>query len=103
MKVTAGKLLRPGFCIYIDTLCQGAVPVESDGEGKIVVYATREEAEREIAEDTIERLNQFLEGTREFDDAVNPEEYVVEVSVHPDGSIGDEAGNFFPEGKSPCV
>lgn len=103
MRAAAASDLHPGFCIYVDTLCQGAIPLESDGDGKIVVYATREEAEREIAEDTIERLNQFLEGTREFDDAINPAEYVVEVSVHPDGSIGDEVGNFFPQGKSPCV
>ena len=85
-----------GFCIYIDTLCQGPIPIERDGDGKPVVYATREEAEREIASDCIERLQQFLAGERPFDDAMTVEEYVVPVTVFPDGSITDEDGGIFP-------
>ena len=86
---------RNGFCIYIDTLCQGPVPVVSDGEGKYIVFETELEAQREIVDNAVIRLRQFLEGDRDFDDAITVEEYVVPVTVHPDGTITDEAGNCF--------
>ncbi|MGD1021030.1 MAG: hypothetical protein ABSA12_17120 [Verrucomicrobiia bacterium] len=86
---------RDGFCIYIDTLCQGPVPVVSDGEGKYIVFETELEAQREIVDNAVIRLRQFLEGDRDFDDAITVEEYVVPVTVHPDGTITDEAGNCF--------
>ena len=41
------------------------------------------------------RLQQFLDGEREYEDAIEVEEYVVPVTVHPDGKIVDEAGNCF--------
>jgi len=86
---------RDGFCIYIDTLCQGPVPVVSDGEGKYIVFETELEAQREIVDNAVIRLRQFLEGDRDFDDAITVEEYVVPVTVHPDRTITDEAGNCF--------
>lgn len=85
-----------GFCIYIDTVCQGPIPIERDEAGKPVVYPNRNEAEREIAEDLIERLRQFLAGERDFEDAMTVEEYIVEVTKGDDGSITDEDGNVFP-------
>lgn len=85
-----------GFCIYINTLCHGPVPVERDEKGLPVVYLSRDAAEREIAEDCIERLRQFLAGEREFDDAMTVEEYVEEVTRFDDGSITDVDGNIFP-------
>lgn len=91
-----GSQMRDGFCIYIDTICQGPIPIERDGDGKPVVYPTRKEAEREIASDCIERLQQFLAGERPFDDAMTLEEYVVPVTAFPDGSITDENGAIFP-------
>jgi hypothetical protein len=87
--------LRTGFCIYINTLCQGPVPVVSDGEGKYIVFETELEAQREIVDYAMTRLQQFLDGERDFDDAITVEEYVVPVTVHPDGTITDEAGNCF--------
>jgi hypothetical protein len=84
-----------GFCIYINTLCQGPVPVVSDGEGKYVVFETELEAQREIVDNAMIRLEQFLEGERDFDDAITVEEYVVPVTVYPDGTITDETGNCF--------
>lgn len=91
--------LRTGFAIYITTLCQGPVPVVSDGEGKYVVFETELDAQREIVDNAMTRLQQFLEGERDFDDAITVEEYVVPVTVHPDGTITDETGNSF----GPCV
>ncbi|MEQ2008380.1 MAG: hypothetical protein ABMA26_16490 [Limisphaerales bacterium] len=87
--------LRYGYCIYINTVCQGPVPVVSDGEGKHVVFETELEAQLEIVDDLQIRLQQFLDGERDFDDAITVEEFVVPVTVHPDGVITDEAGNCF--------
>jgi len=85
----------PGFCIYVTTLREGPVPAVCDGGDKPCVFKTRVEAEREIAELMITRLQEFIDGDREFQDAMTVEEYVVPVDVYPDGSIGDESGNSF--------
>ena len=84
-----------GFCIYIDTLLVGPVPVERTAAGNPMIYSTRDAAEHQIAEDTMERIQQFLSGERSFEDAMTVEEYVVEVDVLPDGSVVDEEGNHF--------
>lgn len=86
---------RNGFCIYVRTLCQGPVPVVSDGEDKYVVFETELDAQKEIADDMMMRLRQFNDGERDFDDAITVEEYIVPVTVHPDGVITDEDGNCF--------
>ena len=86
--------IRTGFCIYIDTLFQGPVPIVSDGE-KYIVFETELEAQKEIVDDAMIRLQQFLDGERDFDDAISVEEYVVPVTVHPDGVITDKDGNSF--------
>lgn len=86
--------LRNGFCIYINTFCQGPVPVVSDENG-YVIFDTELEAQKDIADNQMTRLQQFLDGERDFEDAITVEEYVVPVTVHPDGIITDEAGNRF--------
>lgn len=86
--------LRSGFCIYIHTLCQGAVPVVSDCEW-YTVFETELEAQKEIADHMMTRLRQFLEGERDFEDAITTEEFVIPVTVHPDGIITDENGGCF--------
>ena len=83
---------RKGFCIYINTVFQGAVPAVRDAVGNPFVYPTRKAAERDIADDMMGRINQFLDGERDFDDAITVEEYIVEVVVLPDGSVIDENG-----------
>lgn len=88
------KLLRDGFCIYIDTISQGPVPIIHDENG-YVVFETELEAQREIADDLMTRLQQFMDGERDFDDAMAVEEYIVPVTVQHDGVIVDEAGNRF--------
>jgi hypothetical protein len=87
--------LRRGYCIYIDTFCQGPVPVVSDGAGKYVIFETELDGQKEIADHAITRLKQFVDGERDFDDAVTVEEYLVPVTVHPDGTFTDEDGNCF--------
>ena len=60
-----------------------------------VVDATIEAAQREIADDVMEKLRQFLEDEHDFDDAMTVEDYILPVDVLPDGSILDEDGNCF--------
>jgi hypothetical protein len=73
------------------------VPVVSDENG-YVVFATELEAQKEIADYMMTRLRQFLDGEREFEDAIEVEEYVVPVTVQPDGVIVDEDGRGFGPG-----
>ena len=94
MREQQGSNLRTGFCIYINTFCQGPVPLVSDENG-YVVFETELEAQKEIVDYQMTRLRQFLDGEREFEDAMAVEEYVVPVTVHPDGKIVDEAGRCF--------
>ena len=86
---------EPTFCIYIDTICEGPVPSVRDGNGKPCVFKTEVEAQREIADNAMTRLQEFIDGERDFDDAMTVEEYVVHVDVYPDGSIVDADGNHF--------
>ena len=84
-----------GFCIFIDTVCEGRIPAWHDENGLPVVYLTLELAQREIADDMMEHLRQFLEGEREFEDAVEIEDYILKVDILPDGSVLDENGNTY--------
>ena len=86
--------LRTGFCIFMDTFCQGPIPTVSDDDGYIV-FETELEAQKEIVDHQIFRLRQFLHGERDFEDAMAVEEYIVPVTVHPEGTIVDEAGSSF--------
>ena len=61
----------------------------------VVVFATRREAELEIVDFLQTRLQEFIDGERDFGDAMTVEEYIVPVTVHPDGTITDEDGNCF--------
>ena len=83
------------FCIYINTFFQGPVPTVFGENDQICIFATEAEAQREIVENAVIRLEQFLSGERDFDDAITVEEYVMEVDVLPDGSIKDADGNHF--------
>ncbi len=87
---------RTGFCLMIDALFEGSVPSLTDGEGRAWVFATRVAAEREIADLLITRLQEFLDGDRDFEDAMTVEEYVVEVEVSDDGFLIDAEGGRFP-------
>ena len=83
------------YCIYITTICEGPVPAVRDGRGKPCVFKNELEAQREIADNAMTRLREFIDGEREFEDAMTVEEYVVSVDVYPDGSIVDADGRSF--------
>ena len=91
---------RRGYCIFTDTVFQGAVPSVSEVDGDdpnaseiICVFPTEREAQLEIADFMMVRLQQFLDGERDFEDAITVEEYVVEVEMLPDGTVVDALGN----------
>ena len=94
---------RRGFCIFINTFFQGPVPSvkeswpndDANGPERICVFSTELEAQHEIVDLMMFRLQEFLDGERDFDDVVTLEEYVVEVDVCPDGTIIDADGNKF--------
>jgi hypothetical protein len=96
MSGEASPDLRKGFCIFINTFCQGPVPLVSDDDG-YVVFETELEAQKEIVDNQMTRLQQFLDGEREFDDAIEVEEYVVAVTAHPDGTLRDEHGRSYSQ------
>ena len=78
---------KTGFCLYVTSLAEGKVPIEFDGDNKPVIYPSLFEAQKAIAEYAIDRLEEFRERQRDFDDAFTVEEYVVEVEVRPDGGV----------------
>jgi hypothetical protein len=83
---------RDGFCVFITALFEGSVPAVRDGADKPLVFATEVEAQREIADNMIKRLQEFIDGERTFGDALTLEEYVVRVKALPDGSVVDPSG-----------
>jgi hypothetical protein len=56
------------------------------------------EAQREIADFMMTRLQEFLDGERDFEDAITVEEYIVEVELLADGTVVDASGNRFGAG-----
>lgn len=83
---------RNGFAIFINTLCEGEVPLWRDGDGYPYFYLTCEGAEREIVDDLLNRLEEYLAGQREFEDAITVEEYILPVERLADGALRDEWG-----------
>jgi hypothetical protein len=86
---------RPAYAIFTDTVCEGRVPAWRDELGRPVTYATERAAQAEIADTLIARLEEFIAGEREFEDAMTVEEYILPVKVEPDGSIRTEDGLRF--------
>jgi hypothetical protein len=50
------SMSRKGFCVFIDTLLQGPTPLVRDGDNYPFVFESQFEAEREIADYMITRL-----------------------------------------------
>ncbi len=70
-------------------------PVWRDETGKWIVYETEAEALAEVMDLYNDRLRQYLDGERDFEDAAEIEDIVCEVTQLPDGSIVDESGQVF--------
>lgn len=82
------------YAVFVDSVVDGTVPAVWEGD-RPVVFATEREAQREIADNVLTRVQEFLDGERDFEDALTVEEYVAEVRVLPDGSILDASGRRF--------
>jgi hypothetical protein len=83
-----------GFCIYMNTFFEGPTLAVRDGD-RPCVFATEREAQIEIVDFALIRLRQFIDGDRDFQDAITVQEFVVPVTLFPDGSVRDEHGRFF--------
>lgn len=88
-------MAKNGYCIFVDTVCTGMTPVWRDEDGEWVVYETKAEAQAQILDDFLERLRQYLDGEREFDDAMEVEDIICKVERLSDGSVVDEFGRVF--------
>jgi hypothetical protein len=86
---------RNGFCIFIHSACEGTVPLWYDDNGRPVVHATEVEAQQEILDDLLERIEQFRRGERDFDDAITIEEFIAPVTQCLDGGVVNEMGCSF--------
>lgn len=86
---------RSAYAIFTRTVCEGMIPAWHDERNLPVVYATELEAQREIADTLMERLQQFLDGEREFEDSISADDFILPIDVWPDGSISTEEGLIF--------
>jgi hypothetical protein len=87
--------VRSAYAIFTQTICEGLVPAWYDESNFPVIYATELEAQREIVDSLMEHIQQFLEGEREFDDAITVEDFILPVDVWSNGSISIEDGRTF--------
>jgi hypothetical protein len=76
-------------------VCEGVVPAWRDERGFPVIYESEKEAQREVAELLLGQLQDFLDGNRDFDDALTTNDFILPVDVWPDGSISTENGFRF--------
>lgn len=75
-----------GYIICVDALCEGAVPLVKNQAGDSLIFMSEREAQREIVDATMTRLQEFVAGEREFEDAIGVEEFIQQIEVSPDGS-----------------
>jgi len=68
--------LRSGYCVFINAFFQGTTVSVFDGENWPVVFPTKREAQLEIVDFHMIRLNEFIDGDRDYEDALEVEEYV---------------------------
>lgn len=76
--------MQTGYMVVIDAVLEGTVPAIFDECDKPIIFATRVEAEREIADNLITRLQEFIDGGRDFESAMTVEEYIIEVAMPQD-------------------
>ena len=94
MKRKSNQPIRTGFAIFCPTVFQGTMPACYEGDYPLA-FATELEAQREIADNQLTRIPQFLDGERDFDDAITTDEFVLPVSIWPDGSISTANGRKY--------
>lgn len=88
-------MAQQGYCIFVDTLCEGMTPVWRDEQGKWVVYETEAQAAEEIEDDEREMLRQYLAGERDLEHGIESEDVICKVTLLEGGSVVDEWGRVF--------
>lgn len=94
MKRRATKSVGSGYAIFCPTVFQGTMPACYEGDYP-VVFGTEREAQCEIADNQLIRIQQFIDGERDFADAITTDEFVLPVKAWPDGSISTENGRKY--------
>ena len=94
MKRNSKKPVRSGYAIFCPTVFQGTMPACYEGDYP-VLFTTEQEAQREIADHQLIRIQQFLDGERDFDDAITTDEFVLPVDAWLDGSISIRGGRVY--------
>ncbi len=94
----SGSTPERGYCIFINTLFQGTTVSVHDGNELPVIFSSEREAQLEIMDFHMIRVHEFIDGERDYDDAIEIEEYVMPVAILPDGVVVDEYGRKY--GKS---
>jgi len=95
MVAPSRRALPSGYAIFRDYLFQGPLPACYDETGLPVVFPTETEAQREIADARLTRLQELLHGERDFESAITSDEFVLPVTSLSDGSIATEDGRPF--------
>lgn len=86
--------VKSGYSIFTPTVFQGTMPACYEDDYP-VVFPSELEAQREIADNQLIRIQQFLDGERDYDDAIVTDEFVLPVKVWPDRSITTEHGRTY--------
>ena len=84
--------MNESFHIIVgDSFSDGLQPTVMDSEGdspfEHLLFSTEREAQIEIADRMMTKLEEFINGERDFDDALALDEYVLEVVRRDDGKI----------------
>lgn len=80
------------YVLMQEVLGQGPGLAERDGEGKVVLYETRREAECEIARLMLDQYIEVLDGERDLDEVAEPD-LIEAVELQENGDLVDEVGN----------
>lgn len=94
MSKSVPKPIRTGYAIFCPTVFQGTMSTCYEGDYP-VVFSTEREAQLEIADNQLVRIQQFINDERDFADAITTDEFVLPVDVWSDGSISTEWGRKY--------
>lgn len=89
---TQERTPQHGFCVFIDTVFQGTTISVHNGDDGPFVFATEREAQLEIVDFHMTRLQEFIHSERDYEDALEIEEYVMPVTVMANGIVIDKHG-----------
>jgi hypothetical protein len=79
------------YMIVGESVVEGLQPTvmvsEGDAPFEPLLFRTEREAQMEMADRMVTKLEEFIDGERDFEDAIALDEYVLKVVRHADGRI----------------